>query len=315
MSTPVVLIATAKLRREDIDAFSAWQGRHQALAATFPGFLSSDLIPPAHAESDAWTVILNFETADHLSVWQESPERAALIDEAQPFFAAGDVGQVAVGDTAQEAPVTGVTGMIFSRIRPGMEERYREWAVRIQAAQAKFPGYRGIYLQPPAQGSQGAMWTTLVRYDTAEHLEAWMASPERAALLEESRAFVDDVELVRLATAFPGWVPTDPVTGHAPPDWKTAQLVLLGLFPIVMLELRFLYPIFGGWGLNTSLATFIGNAVSVAATSFFTMPLLVRWFDKWLFPKGDGATTTGKGIVLLMVLFAGEVAALWWLLP
>ena len=120
----------------------------------------------------------------------------------------------------------------------------------------------------------------------------------------------------RLATSFPGWVPINPVTGKGPPDWKTAMLVLLGLFPVVMLELRFLSPVLKSLGLHASLATFIGNALSVAATSFIAMPLFVRWFSWWLFPA-DTSTwrATSKGIAILVVLFALEVAALWQLLP
>ncbi|MBC7545381.1 MAG: hypothetical protein H7338_21860 [Candidatus Sericytochromatia bacterium] len=316
MSSPVALIATAKLRREDIDAFTTWQGRHEAAAATFSGFLSSDLIPPGKDGHDEWTLILNFQTADQLTIWQHSAARASLIAEALPFFIGGNTGQAMAGDTAHDTSVTGVTGMIFSRIKPGMEGRYREWAVRIQAAQTKYPGYRGIYLQPPATSGKDATWTTFVRYDTRAHLEAWMTAPERATLLEEAEEFVDNMELVRLATAFPGWVPVNATTGQGPPDWKTALLVLLGLFPIVMLELRFLNPTFSAWNMNASLATFIANALSVAVTSFVTMRLFVRWFDWWLFPNAHRpADTTLKGLILLFMLFIGEIGALWWLLP
>lgn len=313
MSTPVSLIATATLRREDVDAFTAWQGRHESIAATFPGFLSSDLMPPGLSGSNEWTVILNFESAALLANWQQSPERAALIEEASCFFVGGDVGTAVVGESAHEAPVTGVTGMFFSRIKPGMEDRYRAWAVRIQAAQARFPGYRGMYLQPPGKSGPEATWTTLVRYDTAAHLDAWMTSPERAALVDEAQALVDNVEVARLATAFPGWVPVDPATGNGPPNWKTALLVLLGLFPIVVLEMRFLNPLFDAWRLNTALATFISCAVGVAATSFVTMPLLVHRFAWWLFPKADDAARTAlKGLIILSALLAAEIAAFWW---
>jgi antibiotic biosynthesis monooxygenase (ABM) superfamily enzyme len=315
MTMPVALIATARLRPEDVDAFTAWQARHEAAAAACPGFLSTDLIPPAEPDHDEWTLILNFQTAEDLTTWQASPARAALIAEGQAFFRGGNPGQMLVGDTAHDAAVTGVTGMIFSRIKPGMEARYREWAVRIQAAQAKYPGYCGMYLQPPTEGNADATWTTLVRYDTAEHLEAWMASPERAAMLQESEAFVDNVELVRLATAFPGWVPVDPATGKGPPDWKTALLVLLGLFPIVMLEVRYYNPIASAWGWNTSFATLISCAIGVAATSFVTMPLLVHGFHWWLFPKPEARDATVIGSLMLVALFSGEVAALWWLVP
>ena len=109
-------------------------------------------------------------------------------------------------------------------------------------------------------------------------------------------------------------MPVDPVTGKGPPDWKTALLVLLGLFPVVMLEMKFLSPVLTGWGLHASLATFIGNCGSVALTSFATMPLFVRGFGWWLFPK-DGAGATARGVAILIVLFALEVAAFWSLLP
>ena len=70
-----------------------------------------------------------------------------------------------------------------------------------------------------------------------------MNAPERKALLSETREFIESEELMRLATAFPGWVPIDPLTGEGPPNWKTAMLVLLGLFPIVMLRETFLWTI------------------------------------------------------------------------
>jgi len=171
-----------------------------------------------------------------------------------------------------------------------------------------------MYLQPPT--SVEGRWTTLIRYDTAEHLEAWMAAPERAELLKESKAFIEHEELTRLATSFPGWVPVNPETGKAPPNWKTSLLVLLGLFPIVMLEMKFLSPILVGMlGLHASLATFIGNVGSVFATSYLTMPLFIRCFGWWLFPKIDTPATAKKGVLILIVLFAAEVGVLWNLLP
>jgi uncharacterized protein len=186
--------------------------------------------------------------------------------------------------------------------------------VRIQAAQAKYPGYRGMYLQPPTE--KDGLWTTIMRFDTAEHLEAWMEAPERTELLAESKAFIDHEQLMRLATSFPGWVPINPVTGKGPPNWKTALLVILGLFPIVMLEMRFLSPILTSLGLHASLATFIGNTISVFGTTFVTMPLFIRWFGWWLFTeKKTPAWITPVGLGFLAALFAIEVGALWHLLP
>jgi hypothetical protein len=308
MSSPAVVIATAKVRPGSEDAFAAWKGRHDAVLAKFPGFISSDIMPP-DGHSDMWTIVLNFKSDAEAHTWQQSKERATLVGELLPLVTGGDLGEV-MKKEAQDStqPGTNVTQVILSQVRPGMEDAYREWAARIQRAQSKYPGYRGMYLQPPA--NNGGHWTTLLRFDTAEHLESWLAAPERAKLLQESKAFIEKEELMRLATSFPGWVPINPLTGKGPPNWKTALLVLLGLYPIVVLELRFLNPLLRG--LNSSLATFIGNTLSVAGTSFVTMPLFVRGFSWWLFVDNKSPKwTTPAGVVLLVALFAIEVAFFW----
>jgi len=307
MSSPAVLIAKPRVRAGKNSEFVAWKARHDTMIAKFPGCVSSDMMPGANG-SNEWRIVINFRSADDLTAWQESREHAEIVAEGVPLFERGDFGEVAqMGESAAQS--TGdVTEVIFSRIKPGMEDDYREWATRIEAAQARYPGYRGMFLQPPDEN--GGMWTTIIRFKTAPQLEAWMNAPERKSLLQESKAFIEHEQLTRLATAFPGWVPVDPITGKGPPDWKTALLVLLGLFPIVVIELRFLNPLLRG--LNSSLATFIGNAISVAATSFITMPLFVRVFGWWLFlDKKSPRWRTPAGVVILGLVCAGEVALFW----
>lgn len=313
MSLPAVIIATAKLRPGSDAEFTAWKARHDEAIGTFPGFLGSDIIPPTKPGSNEWTIMMNFQTREDAVAWQKSPARAEIVAAGAPIFEGGTIGEIMETGEAQR-PDTNVTEVIFSKIKPGMESKYREWAARMQAAQARSPGYQGMFLQPANE--PGGVWTTIIRFDTAAHLEEWMASPVRKEMLSESADFVEHEQLTRLATSFPGWVPVDPMTGEGPPNWKTAMLVLLGLFPIVMLELRFLNPIFSGWGWNSSFATFIGNSVSVALTSFATMPLFVAWFGWWLFgKKAKTAAVTWGGAAFICVLFAIEIAALWRLLP
>jgi uncharacterized protein len=313
MSNLAVLIATARVRTGRDAEFTAWKARHDAVIGKFPGYVSSDMMPGPDG-SNEWTIVLNFRTPEQLEIWQKSPERAAIIAESIPFLEGGNFGEAVRIGGAGEQPGTNVTEVILSKIKPGMDDAYRAWTVKIQAAQARYPGYGGTYLQPPT--AKESHWTTLLRYDTVEHLENWMAAPERKALLEESKVFIESEELMRLATSFPGWVPINPATGKGPPDWKTAMLVLLGLFPVVMLELRFLSPVLTRLGLHASLATFIGNALSVAVTSFITMPLCVRWLGWWLFPPDASSfAVTSKGAAILIFLFALEILALWQLLP
>ena len=316
MNQNAALIATAIVRPGKEEAFSAWQAKHDTVIAGFSGYVSSDIVPPASGKAeDPWTTILNFKTQAELKSWLQSPERGKILGDLVPLLEGGNFGEtIKIGESG-ETPNAEVNEVIFSKVKPSKAHQYREWAGRIQAAQAKYPGYRGMYLQPPPRGGDGGHWTSILRFDSAGHLEAWMNAPERRALMAETSEFIETEEFLHLATAFPGWVPIDPMTGKGPPNWKAAMLVLLGLFPIVMLEIKYLSPVLATLGLRASLATFIGNAISVVLTSFFTMPWCVNWFGWWLFPKGNSPAISTNGVVIICVLYAIEVVALWWLLP
>jgi antibiotic biosynthesis monooxygenase (ABM) superfamily enzyme len=312
MSTPAFIRATVKIRPGTDEKFIAWKAHYDQLIGKFAGFVSCDITPPVQHGGNEWTIILNFRSKEYLLDWQTSPERALIIAEGYPIFEGGTIGEVVQVNEGGVRPDNNVTEVIFSKIKHGMEDNYQEWAARMQAAQAKYPGYKGTFLQPPEEN--GGFWTTIMRFDSASQLEAWMNAPERKEMLSESKAFVEQEQLTHLATSFPGWVPIDPMTGKGPPNWKTSLLVLLGLFPIVMLEMKFLSPILAALHLHASLATFIGNALSVFLTSFAIMPLFIRWFGWWLFPDKERVATSGKGILILVILFVAEIVFLWKLL-
>jgi len=308
MDAAAVLIATAKVRPGMDAEFTAWKAHHDLVIGKFPGFVSSDIIPPTRPDSNEWTIILNFRSNEDLVVWQKSKERAEIIAEGVPLFEGGNFREVVQIGENGERPDSNVTEVIFSKIKPGKEDTYREWAARMQSAQAKYPGYKGTFLQPPDE--KRGFWTTIMRFDSASHLEGWINAPERKEMLTESKAFIEHEQLTRLATSFPGWFPTDPKTGHGPPKYKAGMLVLLGLFPIVMLEARFLNPRLAS--LNFSLGMFIGNVLSVAATTYLTMPLFIKALKWWLLPEPDAPKSVHwKGTLLVFALYALSVAIFW----
>ena len=61
---------------------------------------------------------------------------------------------------------------------------------------------------------------------------------------------------------------------------------------------------------------FIGNVISVALTTYLTMPLFIKTFGWWLFPKSEESKITVNlaGTAVIFLLYAIEVAALWHLL-
>ena len=210
------------------------------------------------------------------------------------------------------ASTTEVTEVITTDVKEGKVDEFRAWADRVQQAQTQFPGYKGSFVQPPGPGER--TWTTLMRFQTADQLEAWLNSPQRAALLQEEQGLVEREMLHRIDNSFPGWIPNDPATGKPPSMWKTACLVLLTLFPVVMIELKFLTPFLLGNHVPPALATFIGNAVSVALTTWPLMPLAIRAFKPWIFPGEQPSSARIVAPISLVACYAIELAATWRLL-
>lgn len=316
MANSVALIATGRVHPGMGEALAGWHARQAEALSQQTGFVSTDLLPPrSSAKSDIWSIRITFDSREALEAWQSSSVCRDLLVAAVPLLQGGLFEERVEQGESFPGSRSDVTEVIFSKVRAGMSDQFRGWAQRIQAAQAGYPGYLGMYLQPPQERGAGH-WVTILRYDSPSHLEAWMNSRERADLLAESKPFMEREELIRITTSFPGWVPLDPVSGQAPPDWKTAMLVLLGLYPIVMLELRLLNPILSGLGIHGALGTFIGNSISVALTSFLTMPWFVQKFNWWLFPGiASPRALTRRGVQIICLLYLLEVAILWTLLP
>ena len=297
-------MAKFHLRSGAENEFAAWQAKALTRAAGFEGFVNSEMTP-ASAESSFWMVMLRFRAVGNLDGWRKSETWRTLLGEAQGFIADKSSIEIEIKEDGADA---GVVEVIVTKVKPGKESAYRQWETQIQQAQSKFPGYRGSYVQPPIAGELG--WTTLMRFDSAEQLEGWLKSSQRAALLRDVEPLIDYAHLQRMETSFPGWFPTDPKTGQGPPNWKAAMLVLLGLFPIVMLESRFLSPHLAS--LNSSLGMFIGNVISVALTTWGTMPLFIKALDWWLFPKPEAAKSADwKGTLVIFALYALSVAIFW----
>ena len=303
------LLLCARVRSGSEPAFAQWQVGWQT-AVLAAGAESVEFWPPAPPDQLESVAVARFTSVDSLQKWRRGDENRQLVEEVTPLVEGGVVMQL-VGQAAVDYSVQhGVTMVIVTEIKPGREAAYRAWADRIQKVQATFPGYIGSFVQPPQHNETG--WTTVLRFDSAANLDRWLKSKERAAMVKESEDLVAGFHAQRVDTSFPGWVPTDPATGKPPNMWKTACLILLTLFPVVMLELRFLNPHLRE--LNPAVGTFIGNAISVALTTWPLMPLAIWGFHAWLFPENQPRWLVTIMPIVLVLCYALEIALLWHLM-
>jgi hypothetical protein len=236
-------------------------------------------------------------------------ERSWLASEAEELLAEGTLFKEETARHDETTHAGGVTEIIRSEVHPGMEEAYRHWTRKTQEAQSRFAGFRGVHVIAPAPG-QGREWTTLLRFDTEEQLEQWRTSPERSWLLEEAREVIVKTAATRLRSPFPGWVPVHPETGAGPARWKTGLLVLLGLYPVVMLTMHYVAPFV--ITPHPALSTVLLNVLTVGATTYVTLPLLVAAFDWWLFPAENAEHRIHlKGTFIVLGLLLAEACIFW----
>jgi antibiotic biosynthesis monooxygenase (ABM) superfamily enzyme len=310
-SNVATAVAAVQVRDGKEGAFAGWLSQLNKTIATFPGYISAVVIPPVPPAQSDWVMVQRFQTIEQLRAWLESDARRSLLDEVASLLVDEGTTNVIEGSNTELSPQDMVTEIITVGVKPGMEEAYRAWVDRVRQMEARFPGYQGLQLQPPIPGLQDN-WVSLLRFDTAEHLDAWLESDARREALREVEPFIDRREQ-QVATAFSGWFTFGDVPGRqATPSWKQSMIVLLMLFPIVMLELLYLRPLLQSLGIAES--TFVSNLLSVAATGFVLVPIANRVFGWWLRPMTNGPRwVTPAGVAIIFVLYAISVVVFTWL--
>jgi uncharacterized protein len=303
-------VTAVRVRRGEEGAFATWLTQLNEIVAKFPGYVSAVVMPPAPPSQSDWVMIQRFQTLEQLRAWLDSDERRSLLAKSTSLLVDEGTTNVIEAQSTELSPHDMVTEIITVRVKPGKEEAYHAWVDRIRQMEAKFPGYRGLQLQPPIPGLQDD-WISLLRFDSSEHLNAWLESDARRAALREVEQFIDRSEQ-QVATAFSGWFTFGDAPDQVPPNWKQAMVVLLTLFPVVMLELLYLSPLLQA--LNLAVATFIGNLLSVAALTWLLVPWANRAFSWWLRPTHSvSPRLEAAGDALIIGLYALFVVVFAWI--
>lgn len=284
--------------------FAAWQAEMNHVVEQFPGFEEWQVIPPYPPTQVDWVIVQRFVGPHEAQAWLRSPERAKMLSRIQPVLSGDDAINVFVGTQGPERTAE-TTAVIMTKVAPDLEKSFLDWQQRLDAAQSKFPGYLGCELQPPVSGFQDH-FVTMLKFDSADHLNAWLTSPERQSLLKESHKFVEKSVIRQARSGFGNWFAFGAQREGMPPAWKNNYIVLLGLYPIVMLEIFFLNP-FLGW-MPISISNFIGNIISVGVLGWPVIWLLSKWFAWWLVPsetRNVGRDVAGAVLVLILIAIMG----------
>ena len=290
-------------RQADIER---WQTEVDRTVSEFSGFLGNDVA--TSADPSEWTVIYRFDSKSNLQAWLTSTERDEMLDRGADLFD---------GPASQHVLVRGgdadvITVVVSHPVAAADENDFLLWQERVTDAERQFAGFRGAELFRPVPGVQDE-WTALYRFDTDEHLNAWLESSERERLLGEGTRF-REFRLHRISSPFGSWFapPEGQEGGAGPAQWKTALSVLAGLYPTVVLLTLAISAVWKSAELWISLL--IGNILSVSLLTWVVMPAVTRALRFWLAPEGGESTARLDSLgALISVAFLAFAAFVFWL--
>jgi antibiotic biosynthesis monooxygenase (ABM) superfamily enzyme len=302
---PATAIASHLVHPDKADEYLAAQTAITDAARKFPGFVGTEVLGPIPGMQAEWVAIFRLESNQAMKQWLESRERTQHAARIEACLSEPSHMLLLASDDNAEPPVA----MVFThRIAKDKEETYLAWRRKAIDAQTHYPGYLATEFFKP-HGTFQNEWVDIVRYDNVDHLNHWMESKERQALLKELDPIVESMH-AHPVTGLEGWFALNRGPGatvSGPPRWKQVLAVMFALYPTVMV-LRLLDPLWRN--LSLAEAMLIGNLLSVSLLTYLVMPRVSRFLSFWLeAPTRDwknealGLTTVAIGLFLFVLIF------------
>ncbi|HWH77805.1 MAG TPA: antibiotic biosynthesis monooxygenase, partial [Candidatus Binatus sp.] len=177
-----------------------------------------------------------------------------------------------------------VAFIITHVIKAGEEQRYEDWLSDILRAVSKSSGYLGREIFRPAHGSR--KYTTIVRFDSHEHLNGWAGSAARRSYVDSVSDLLEEGDQHEIRTGIDFWFTPE---GIKPPKrWKQFLLTLSAVYPLTLVLPLVLGPLFSRIPppLNDQLIKGFTAAASLTALlTFVIMPHYTRLVKRWLYEE------------------------------
>lgn len=285
-------------RCDDENVFASWSDEVRSAAQSMTGFVG--FAASSGGETLDRAIAVTFDGENALHAWLDTARWKELARRGAERGVLRVTSDLVIVDGAV---LPGGVGVVSSRVAPGKETEFLAAHTALTDAASGFSGYEGTAVFPP--GASGE-WRSLIRFRTESQLSAWLLSPQRAAVLPPVRSsLVQDFSVFAQTT--PWGTTVRRVNGETAmtPGWKTAMLLLMVLYPMVMLQTRFVAPVIGGLGADPWLAVWIGQVLSVMVMQWWVMPTVSSWCRRWLDPvDGAGWRVSLRGAAIAVAVYA-----------
>lgn len=172
--------------------------------------------------------------------------------------------------------------IITHAIRAGGERRYEDCLAEILGAVGSSPGYLGREIFRPAAGA--SKYTTIVRFDSEDHLRAWADSEARMSFIDRVSGVLEEGDRYEIRTGFDFWFTPEGVP--TPKAWKQILLTVTAVYPLSLIIPRLLAPLFYvAPSLDRELIRAFFMAAILTTLLTLIMPPYTRLVRRWLFDR------------------------------
>jgi antibiotic biosynthesis monooxygenase (ABM) superfamily enzyme len=289
-------------RVADSEIFDGWVCDVRSAAEAARGFVAFAASIRRDTPLD-WAVAVTFESEDLLHQWLDGATWRHLLRGAAPRGFLRLSSDLVIIEGALMP--TGVA-IVSSNVSSGMEADFEAAHTRLTMAASQFSGYEGTAVFPP--GALGK-WMSLIRFRTEPQLSAWLQSPQRKEVLPSVRSsLTKDFSVFAKTTPLGTTVRNVDGKTEMTPSWKTAMLLLMVLYPMVMLQSKFVAPVIGKLGAQPWLSVWLGQVVSVTLMQWWLMPTVASRCRRWLDPvDGAGLRISLRGAAVAVIVYAASL--------
>ena len=258
----------------DLAFLRDWQNQVVAAAQKIAGFRDSEEFEQVPGVQDRWVLVLRFQSEEGLREWLQSDVRRGLMEKGAALSPRQEV------ITGPGSAVRPVTLVIPTQVPPHQVAEFKAWQLEMNALERSFPGFIESRLVEPVAGNE---WTIVVRFDSKEHVDAWLQSEQRQALMEKIDTALHG-QKGQVVVDFGGWFEAAPSNGR-PANWKQMLSVLIAIYPVVMLTMLVIDPRLASLQMPLFLSVLRGNLISCCLLTWLIMPRLTGALGFWLQPR------------------------------
>ena len=180
---------------------------------------------------------------------------------------------------SKDLPREPVTTVFSWTVKDGKEEQFEHIMHDVHQVARTFPGHMGVtILESPAEKRK---FQTILRFDTATHLDAWMNSPIRKKMVKLMEQIAQE-DVVAKASGLETWftIPGEHVTPL--PKWKMTTTTFIAIYPLSLLFTIFLTPHIES--LPVVIRALFLPIIAPTVLTYFFMPFLTqRILKRWLY--------------------------------